>query len=138
MREVPNMPKPDITPPPFLHGRVFVHAGLIILLTFIAGVVAGFVAAAQRISISKLSMILGLSNLFMISLGGFFVGLRVPRPDLPRHLGAVGLIVWLFGLLNVFLGYVNIEQFLLSALFIAVSLALGGWIAGLISSNQRS
>jgi hypothetical protein len=55
---------------------------------------------------------------------------------LVRHLQAVGLLVWLFGLVNVAMGITDFAGFIFSSVFVAACLALGGWISGFFASRK--
>jgi hypothetical protein len=119
------------TTPSFLNAKVFRDAGITLALSFVGGLVIGFTTAYFRLQIEEESSVafVGLSNIACTVLGGFIAGLRTPPAHLLRHLSAVGLIIWLFGLVNIALGFIDFEGFLLTAFVIAPSLALGGWLS---------
>ena len=130
MREVQE---PAKSSPRFFSKKVFFHAATIWLLSFGGGAVVGFAKAAGQMSTNSYFILLGASNLISLTLGGVIAGLSVPRLELGRHLKAVGLLLWISGLVNVALGALNFVQFILSVFFIIICLALGSWIAGLIN-----
>jgi|APGre2960657444_1045066.scaffolds.fasta_scaffold04659_2 hypothetical protein len=122
--------------PRFFSKKVFLHAATIWLLSFGGGVVVGFAKGAGQMSTNSYFILLAASNLISLTLGGVIAGLSVPRLELGRHLQAVGLLLWISGLVNVALGALNFVQFILSVLFIVIFLALGAWISGFINKSR--
>jgi hypothetical protein len=117
--------------PSFLNTKVFRDAGIALVLSFVCGFLIGFTQGNSRLQIDEEAEVafVGLSNIACLVLGGFIAGLRTPPAYLVRHLSAMGLIIWLFGLVNIALGYADFEGFLLSAFIIVPGLALGGWLS---------
>jgi hypothetical protein len=113
---------PQIQPPVAL-GAVIRDAGLIILLTAISGFIIGLMSAET--DLESLLPLLACFNLLILVVG-FTVSASVADHGRWQHIGAVGVIVWLFGIINIPLGLANIATWLLSALFIAVCLVVGG------------
>lgn len=123
-------------PPAFFNRRVFRDAAITLGLSFIGGFVLGFLRSMLGISWDAYGILIGVSNLCSCLLGGFISGLNVTKNVLIRHLQAVGLLVWLFGLLNIALGITDFAGFIISALVIAPCLALGGWLSGFFAKGQ--
>jgi hypothetical protein len=121
---------------PFFNGKVFRNAAITIGLSFVGGFLVGMARGMGGFSMNSYILLIGASNLFSITLGGVISGLSVPRESLVRHLLAVGLLVWLFGLLNVALGIIDFEGFIFSIVVVAACLALGGWISGLFANPR--
>jgi hypothetical protein len=133
MREL--QPK-SAEPTAFFNAKVFRNAAITIGLSFVGGFVIGFLKSAGGMPVGTYVTLIGLSNLLSCVLGGLIAGLSVSKPVRVGHLQAVGLLVWLFGLINVPLGHNDIIGFFFSAIPVALCLALGGWIAGMLSDNK--
>lgn len=125
-----------VSAPAFFNKDVFIDAAIIIGLTFLGGAVIGFIRSAGGMSSSAHLMFIVVSNLGGVVLGSFIAGLRFTRGSLVRHLQAVGVLVWLFGLVNIALGITDVIQFVFSSFLIAILVALGGWLSTLISSRR--
>jgi hypothetical protein len=121
---------------PFFNGKVFRNAAITIGLSFVGGFLVGMARGMGSFSMDSYWFLIGASNLLSITLGGVISGLSVPRVALVRHLQAVGLLVWLFGLLNVALGIMDFEGFVFSSVFVAACVALGGWISSLFANPR--
>jgi hypothetical protein len=133
MQEIPNEPSPT---PPFLNAKVLRNAAITIGLSFLGGLFVGMARGVGGFSADGYMFLIAVSNLLSCTLGGVISGLSVPREAVVRHLQAVGLLVWLFGLVNVAMGITNFIGFLISSVFVAACLALGGWIARLILDSK--
>jgi len=133
MKEFPNEPSPSA---PFFNGKVFRNAAITIGLSFVGGFLVGMARGMGGFSMNSYILLIGASNLFSITLGGVISGLSVPRESLVRHLQAVGLLVWLFGLLNVALGIIDFTGFIFSSVIVAACVALGGWISSLFTNPR--
>jgi hypothetical protein len=123
-------------PRAFFNRRVFRDMAITLGLSFVGGFGLGFLRSLFGISWDAYEILIGASNLLSCLLGGFISGLSVPRHARFRHLQAVGLLVWLFGLINIALGVTDFAGFILSVLVIAACLALGGWSAGFFDKRQ--
>jgi hypothetical protein len=133
MKEI--LPEPPQSAP-FFNGKVFRNAAITIGLSFVGGFLIGILRSMGGFSMNSYILLIGASNLFSITLGGVISGLSVPRESLVRHLQAVGLLVWLFGLVNVALGITDFAGFIFSSVFVAACVALGGWISGLLANSR--
>ena len=133
MREL--QPK-SAEPTAFFNAKVFRNAAITIGLSFVGGFLIGILRSMGGFSMNSYILLIGASNLFSITLGGVISGLSVPRESLVRHLQAVGLLVWLFGLVNVALGITDFAGFIFSSVFVAACVALGGWISGLLANPR--
>ena len=133
MKEI--LPEPPQSAPLF-NGKVFRNAAITIGLSFVGGFLIGILRSMGGFSMNSYILLIGASNLFSITLGGVISGLSVPRESLVRHLQAVGLLVWLFGLVNVALGITDFAGFIFSSVFVAACVALGGWISGLLANPR--
>jgi len=133
MQEIPNEPSP---PPSFLNAKVFRNAAITLGLSFLGGFLVGMARGMGGFSTDSYWFLVGASNLLSCTLGGVISGLSVPRETLVRHLQAVGLLVWLFGLVNVAMGITDFAGFIFSSVFVAACLALGGWISGFFASRK--
>ena len=133
MKEFPNEPSPSA---PFFNGKVIRNASITIGLSFVGGFLVGMARGMGSFSGDSYWFLIGASNLLSITLGGVISGLSVPRGALVRHLQAVGLLLWLFGLLNVALGITDFAGFIFSIVVVAACLALGGWISGLFANPK--
>ena len=133
MKEFPQSPSPEAS---FFNGKVFRNAAITIGLSFVGGFVIGFLKSASGIPGGTYVILIGLSNLLSCTLGGLIAGLSVPKTFRIRHLQAVGVLVWLFGLINIPLGYNDFIGFIFSVVPVALCLALGGWVAGMISDHK--
>ena len=130
MKKLPQDSSAEI---PFFNGKVFRDAAITIGLSFVAGFLV-VVGMDFRFSMNDDMHLLsvGLST----TLGGIISGLSVPHESMVRHLQAVGFLVWLFELLNVALGTKDFIGFILSLFFVAVYIALGGWISSLVTNPK--
>jgi hypothetical protein len=133
MKEFPQESPPEVS---FFNGKVFRNAAITIGLSFVGGFLIGILRSMGGFSMNSYILLIGASNLFSITLGGVISGLSVPRESLVRHLQAVGLLVWLFGLVNVALGITDFAGFIFSSVFVAACVALGGWISGLLANPR--
>ena len=120
----------------FFNAKVFRNAAITIGLSFVGGFLIGILRSMGGFSMNSYILLIGASNLFSITLGGVISGLSVPRESLVRHLLAVGLLVWLFGLVNVVLGIIDFTGFIFSSVIVAACVALGGWISGLFANSR--
>lgn len=133
MKEILSTPE---APRAFFNRRVFRDMAITLGLSFVGGFVLGFMRSPLGISWDAYEILIGASNLLSCLLGGFISGLSVPKHARLKHLQAVGLLVWLFGLINIALGVTDFAGFILSVLVIAACLALGGWSAGFFDKRQ--
>ena len=120
----------------FFNAKGFRNAAITIGLSFVGGFLVGMIRGMAEFSMNSYILLIGASNLFSITLGGVISGLSVPRESLVRHLLAVGLLVWLFGLVNVALGIIDFTGFIFSSVIVAACVALGGWISGLFANPR--
>ena len=128
---------PESSPPtPFFNGKVYRNAAITIGLSFVGGFLVGMANGMGGFSADGYMFLVGISNLLSCTLGGVISGLSVPRETIIRHLQAVGLLVWLFGLVNVALEITDFAGFIFSSIFVAACLAIGGWIARLILNSK--
>jgi hypothetical protein len=104
-------------------GAAIRDAGLILLLTAILGIIIGL--ASPNSDIESLLPLLALLNLLVLVVG-FTVSAAVVNGARWQHIAAVGLLVWLFGIVNILLGLADTSTWLFSALFIAICVAVGG------------
>ena len=119
---------PPISQPPATKQRARVgpivrDVVIIVALTFIGGFVIPLVAAP-----SSLRGTLAASNLLLGTVG-FVISGSMAMGSRWRHLGYVGLGVWLAGLTNVLFFGVSIVYWPLSIIFVALAMALGGLIS---------
>ena len=133
MKEFPQESPPEVS---FFNGKVFRNAAITIGLSFVGGFLGLMLLVMGEFSMNSYILLIGASNLFSITLGGVISGLSVPRESLVRHLLAVGLLVWLFGLVNVALGIIDFTGFIFSSVIVAACVALGGWISGLFANSR--
>ncbi len=108
---------------------------IIILLTFIGGFVIGLVGLYdQPLHILAIAV----SNL-VFSIIGFTISGCLAKVERFKHLFKVTVLVWLFSLINVVLGFASITQWIFSILFILVAMGIGGGISFLIvKSDQKT
>ena len=91
--------------------------GLSIVLGFVVGVLIKDTATKFIAS--------GLTNIVAVICGSFFVGMRTTQ-NYWRHLCHVGLLIWIFGILNVALGVATPSTWFFSLIWIALFMAIGG------------
>ena len=111
----------------FFNVGVFRNAVISIGLSFIGGLLVGMGELSMRIVLCFIA-----AFIILIMLGGIISKLGVPQETLFRHLQAV----WLFGFLSLYLGIKDFIGFILSIVFAASYIALGGWMYGFLVKSE--
>lgn|GEM_PF-5926404 len=109
--------------PPIALGAVVRDAGLILILTAVAGLIIGLTSYTTDFE-SLLLLVACITLLFLVV--GFTISASVVDRGRWQHIAAVGLMVWLFGIINVLVGIGSITDWFVSALLIAVCMGAGG------------
>lgn len=104
-------------------GAVVRDGGLILLLTAVGGLIIGLTSYTTDFE-SLLLLVACMNLLFLVV--GFTISASVVGRGRWQHIAAVGLVVWLFGIINVLLGIGSIIDWIVSALLIAVCMGVGG------------
>ena len=134
-----TVPQDSSTEIPFFNIKVFRDAAITISLSFVGAflVVVGMIRGIGGFSMNGYIILAKSSGMVSITLGIIISGLGVPQKSKAKHLQAVGLLVWLSGLLNVALGITDFGGFILSSVFVASYIALGGWISRLFANPKK-
>lgn len=99
------------------------------ILTFLSGFVVGFAMANGVLDPSRIQLGAAASNLVFGIVGFTIVGVFT-KADRFKHMTKVVFVLWLLGLVNVYLvqGF-GFTQWMLSLVFIFVAMAIGGVIS---------
>lgn len=110
-------------PPTVDWGQVLLHAGAIVLVQLLLGLVFGIALAAlpQGQFVGFLGLISVLSTLVGLTIAGVLA-----HGDIGKHILLVGLLLWLFALTNVFLIGTTFGQWFLGVFVIGLC-ALVAW-----------
>jgi hypothetical protein len=122
----PQYQTPARSTPSIRIGAVVRDAGMILVFTAIAGFLIGIGAGTD--DIGRLILLIALFNILALIVG-FTISAALIDGERWQHIGAVAVGVWLFGLVNVFVEYVDILTWLSSALIIAICAAVGGLLS---------
>lgn len=131
-------PPPIVQPPPPTDQQVRVGPILrdiviIVALTFIGGFIVGVAGAPTS---SRGMLALAASNLLLGTVG-FVISGCLAVGSRWRHLGYVGLGVWLAGLMNVLFFGVGIVQWFFSIIAVALMMGVGGAISYVFKKDSN-
>jgi hypothetical protein len=105
---------------------------IIILLSFFGGFIGGFVLGVAKINEPEVVTIVIAVISIVTTIAGFWI-VGCLNKEAPKerfsYLGYVGISVWLFGLINILVGLSSIKQWILSAIFVLIYLAIGGGLS---------
>ncbi len=99
---------------------------IVFVLTFLGGLVVGFTSSLTGAEINILAV--ALSNIVFGTVG-FAISGCIVKLNRFKHLYQVALGVWLLSLINVALGVVNVQQWLVSILSVLLMMGLGGGLS---------
>ena len=100
--------------------------GIVFVLTFLGGLVVGFTTSLTGAEVNILAV--ALSNIVFGTVG-FTISGCIVKTSRFRHLFQVALGVWLLSLINVALGLVDIQQWLVSILSVLLMMGMGGGLS---------
>ncbi len=99
---------------------------IVFVLTFLGGLVVGFTSSLTGGEVNVLAI--ALSNIIFGTVG-FTISGCIVKINRFRHLYQVALGVWLLSLVNVALGLVDIQQWLVSILSVLLMMGMGGGLS---------
>lgn len=104
-------------------------------LTFLSGVIVGFLVAQNQLPAQSRIAGLALAN-GIFSVVGFTIVGALARKDRFKHMARVCVVAWLVGLTNVIFGSV-FKHWLLSLLFLFTAMLIGWALSFLFSSPRK-
>lgn len=101
---------------------------IIILLSFFGGFIVGIVKIND---LETYTTIIAIISFITTTAGFWIVGCLSKKSAMQRfnYLGYVGIVVWLFGIINILIGLSNITLWALSSIFVLICLGIGGGLS---------
>jgi len=118
---------PPPTEQPFRIGPIIRDVAIVWVLTAIGGFVIG-VSGGSHGDPRRHQVALVISNFLLGTVGFMIAGCLAPRPRW-NHLAYVALGAWLTSLINVIFFHVTVPQWMFSALFMGIIMAVGGGLS---------
>jgi hypothetical protein len=110
------------------------NVAIVFGLTFVAGFIVGLISQIQKAPLNL--PLLGLVNIFMITLGFFICGCLTPVKRWPTLLLTV-VGVWLASIMNIFLGAATVPTWIASFFVCGIFALLGGGLSTLVVPESR-
>ena len=126
---------PPPTRQPLRFGPIIRDVAIVWVLTALGGFVAG-VAGGSHSDPKRVQVALVVSNFFLGTVAFTISGCLAPQPRW-NHLAYVALGAWLTSIINVIFFHVTVPQWMSSALFIGIVMALGGGISYLFKKDTQ-
>jgi len=118
--------------------RVLIRNTFIVwILTFLAGFVVGFAQGLGAIAPSNWMAVIALGN-FIFGIVGFTIVGAMTKISRFKHLFKVMLAVWALSLINVLIGPFTLTNWILSFLFLLVTMLVGGAISFLFVPSPNT
>ena len=126
----PLPPRPPAPPPPeeIPLWPVFRDIGIVFGLTFFGGCIAGAWGATTAANPAGILLAVAASNLICGTIA-FTISGVLATPPRWRHLFFVGLGSWLLSIINVFAFGVPVQQWMMGAIAMAITMGAGGGLS---------